>query len=204
VIALAACGSSTTTTPPSTQTATASAGSSPTGTAATSEDPSPSPDATDVTPTPADTGASPPPATECSGSDANRVFFSKAAASMTWSVYCAVLPANWFLERGTYGLAAGGELEVSYNGPGDIQVGLIEGNACAQYGSDIDACAPRDTVIDTAQLADQTGELGRLASAFVLDVDRGANPGWRVTGIGMSQADFVAICAAMLRVGPTN
>ena len=123
---------------------------------------------------------------------------------MTWPVYCAVLPSGWFLERGTYRLAAGGELEVSYNGPGDVQLGLIEGNGCDQYGSDINACAPRDAIIGTAQLADQTGELGQFASALVLDVDRGANPSWRVTGIGLSQADFVAICAAMLRVSSPN
>lgn len=123
---------------------------------------------------------------------------------MSWPVYCAVLPAGWFLEQGKYRLAGGGEIEVSYSGPGNSQIGLIEGNGCDQYGSDIDACAPRDAVIGEAQLGDQTGVLGQLASAFVLDVDRGANPSWRVTGIGMSQADFVAIGAALLRVSPAN
>ena len=121
---------------------------------------------------------------------------------MTWPVYCAVLSTGWHLEKGTYRLAGGGEMEVSYSGPGGAQLGLIEGNGCDQYGSDINACAPRDTVIGSAQLGDQTGVLGQLSSSFVLDVDRGANPSWRVTGIGMSQADFVALSAALRRVSP--
>lgn len=121
---------------------------------------------------------------------------------MPWAVYCAVLPAGWFVESGTYRLASGGELEVSYNGPGDAHIAIVEGNACDQFGSDLNACAPRDSVIGQASLGDQTGELGQLSSAFVLDVDRGANPTWRVTGLGLSEADFRAICAAMLRVGP--
>jgi hypothetical protein len=136
----------------------------------------------------------------CSGNDNNRIFFAKAAAAMTWAVYCAVLPAGWFLENGTYRLASGGELEVSYNGPGDAHIAFVEGNVCDQVGSDVDVCAPRDTVIGPAPLGDQTGELGQLSNALVLDVDRGANPSWRVTGLGLNEADFRAICAAMLRV----
>ena len=207
MIALAGCGSSTTTTPPSTQAATPTASSSPTDTAASSDSPSPSPETTEVAPTPDDGGSPSPAATDptgCSGTDANRLFFAKAATSMTWPVYCAVLPTGWHLVKGTYRLASGGEMEVSYSGPNDAQIGLVEGNGCDQYGSDIDACAPRDVVIGQAQLGDQTGVLGQLASAFVLDVDRGANPSWRVTGIGMSQSDFEAIGAALLRVSPTN
>ncbi|MBI3745298.1 MAG: hypothetical protein HY264_02000 [Chloroflexi bacterium] len=120
---------------------------------------------------------------------------------MTWAVYCAVLPDGWFVESGTYSLANGGELEVSYNGPGDAHFAIIEGNACEQFGSDINACAPRDRVTGRAAFGDQMGELGQLSSALVLDVDRGANPMWRATGLGMSEADFLAISAGMLRVG---
>lgn len=119
---------------------------------------------------------------------------------MSWSVYCAVLPAGWFLENGTYRLADGGQLEVSYRGPGDVHIAIGEGNVCDQVGSDIEACAPRDTVIGPAAMSDQTGELGQLSNGLVLDVDRGANPSWRVTGLGLSEADFRAICARMLLV----
>ena len=158
----------------------------------------------------ASTVATPPPeatatptgaAAACSQSDANRTFFAEAALSMPWAVYCGVLPAGWFVESGTYRLANGGELEVSYNGPGDARFALVEGNACDQFGSDVNACAPRDSVIGEAAFGDQTGQLGQLSNAFVLDVARGSNPMWRATGLGMSQDAFRTLCAALARVG---
>jgi len=151
---------------------------------------------------PPPTATVPAPVNGCSGSPANRAFFAEAASTMTWAVYCAVLGDGWFLDDGTYRLAGGGVLEVSYKGPGDAHVGLVEGNVCSQAGSDIDVCAPRDSVIGPAAFGDRTGELGRLSNALVLDVDRGANPSWRATGLGLSEAAFRAICAAMLRVPP--
>jgi hypothetical protein len=173
------------------------------GSPAASSIPTASPVATSpevTSPPPSETAGASQPANTCSGNDNNRVFFAKAAAAMTWAVYCAVLPAGWFLENGTYSVANGGELEVSYNGPGDAHIAFVEGNVCDQAGSDINVCAPRDAVIGPAPFGDQTGELGRLSNALVLDVDRGANPSWRVTGVGLNEVDFRAICAAMLRV----
>lgn len=121
---------------------------------------------------------------------------------MSWAVYCAVLPDGWFVESGSYRLANDGHLEVTYRGPGDAHLAMAEGNICDGLGGDVDACAPRDSVIGPAMLGDQTSELGRLANGLVLDVERGANPSWRVTGLGISEADFETLCAAMLRVVP--
>ena len=176
----------------------ASGSPAPTASVATTTTPTATPEIT--SPPPSETAGASQAAGACSGNDNNRVFFAKAAAAMTWAVYCAVLPAGWFLENGTYRLANGGELEVSYNGPGDAHVAFVEGNVCDQVGSDINVCAPRDAVIGTAPFGDRTGQLGQLSNALVLDVDRGANPSWRVTGLGLNQDDFRAICAAMLRV----
>lgn len=152
---------------------------------------------------PTDTGSAPSPTTggsACSGNDANRTFFGQAATAMSWAVYCAVVPAGWYLETGSFRLANGGHMDVTYRGPNDARIALSEGNICDGTGTDVNACAPRDAVIGTALMADQTGELGQLANGLVLDVDRGANPSWRVTGLGVSEADFVSICAAMFRV----
>jgi hypothetical protein len=49
-------------------------------------------------------------------------------------------------------------------------------------------------------MGDRSGELGRLANGLVLDVDRGANPSWRVTGLGLPEDAFRTITAAFLRV----
>lgn len=162
-----------------------------------------------VTPEPGSTvapsqdGSSPAPsesATGCTGNDANLAFFKQAAAAMVWPVYCAVLPSGWFVETGTYRLANGGHLEVTYRGPSDVHLAISEGNVCEEFGDDVDACARRDAVIGPAAMGDQIGELGRLGNGLVLDVERGANPSWRIIGLGIAQEDFVAIGAAMLRV----
>ena len=118
---------------------------------------------------------------------------------MAWPVYCASLPDGWFLESGSYRLADGGRLEVTYRGPGDANLAIAEGNLCA--GSDVDACAPRDALIGPARLGDRDGELGRLANGLVLDLDRGASPSWRVTGLGLSEGAFRELAAALVTVG---
>ncbi len=164
----------------------------PTATAVVSPGPTDLPNATPGVPT------APPGSQEagCSGSDAHRLFFVEAAAAMSWPVYCAVLPDGWFLEDGKYRQADGGRLDVTYRGPGDARLSLAEGNVCG--GADVEACAPRDAVIGPAAFGDQEGELGRLANGLVLDVDRGANPSWRATGLGLSEEAFRAICAALV------
>lgn len=180
----------------STATAPASASEEPTATGG-SPSPSEAPvhTATPVTPTEsAGTAAS-----ACTGSDENRSFFDQAAASMAWPVYCAVLPDGWFLEAGSYRLADGGRLDVTYRGPGDAHISIVEGTICAA-GADIDACAPRDALIGSAAFGDREGELGRLANGLVLDVDRGATPSWRATGLGLTEEAFRAIGAAFMVV----
>ncbi|MBF8289234.1 MAG: hypothetical protein HW391_202 [Chloroflexi bacterium] len=153
-----------------------------------------------ATPTLPGPTASPGALAGCSGSDENRAFFTQAAAAMAWPVYCVVLPDGWFLETGRYQLADGGRLDVTYRGPGDARFSVAQGNAC--LGLDADTCAPRDAVIGPAAFGDRDGELGRLANGLVLDVDRGANPSWRATGLGLTEDEFRAISVALLRAEP--
>lgn len=158
---------------------------------------------TEPTPTPTGDGASPSPsdaASQCSGNADNRAFFAQAAIAMSWSVYCAVLPPGWHLDTGNYRLANGGHLDVIYVGPAGAQLAIAEGNVCDGLGTDVDVCAPRDSVIGPAAFGDMTGELGRLSNALVLDVERGANPSWRATGLGIADDQFVALCAALYHV----
>ena len=161
------------------------------------DDPSPLASGGD-TPTLVPTSPPGTPSAGCSGSDANRVFFRQAAASMAWPVYCPVLADGWFVETGSFRLANGGHLEVTYRGPDGAKVAFVEGNVCD--GTDVETCAPRDAVIGPATFGDRDGTLGRLANGLVLDVDRGANPSWRATGLGLTEEAFRAICAALLVV----
>ena len=146
------------------------------------------------------TGGPTASATGCTGSESNLAFFAQAAAGMSWSVYCAVLPDGWYLETGSYRLANEGHMEVTYRGPGDAHMSIAEGNICLAVGGDIEQCAPRDTVLADAAMGDLIGELGRLSNGLVLDVDRGGNPSWRVIGLGISVEEFTAIGAAMIKV----
>jgi hypothetical protein len=204
VLLLAACGAGPTSGPADTARPGTSAAA--TGTPAGSDGPTATPDASPTvppgpggSPTATVPGSTPGAGSSaCSGSDANREFFRQAAASMSWPVYCAALPDGWILETGAYRLRDGGRLEVTYRGPGDAHLSIVEGNVCA--GADVEACAPRDAVIGPAPFGDLEGELGRLANGLALDVDRGANPSWRATGVGISEDDFRALGAALTLV----
>jgi hypothetical protein len=140
-------------------------------------------------------------AAACSGSAENRDFFAAAAQAFTWDVYCAVLPDGWFVDTGSFRLADGGTLLVTYRGPGDTRIELQEGAYCTTGGS---ACSPRDHDLGTAPFGDRTGELVSLGpdvkDGFAIYVDPGAAPSWAITGTGMDRAAFEAIAAALHRV----
>ena len=142
--------------------------------------------------------ATPGPAAACSGSADNRTFYASFAAGVPWDVYCAVLPAGWYLAAGTYRLAGIGRLEAAYHGPGGMRLSLLEGAFCTDTP---EACAPSDSVIGPATLGDRDGQLVNLASDLVLYVDPGLQPAWQVTGTGMTEEAFRAICAAFVKVG---
>ncbi len=140
---------------------------------------------------------------ECSGSAENRDFFAAAAESVSWDVYCAVLAAGWFVDAGSYRLADGGRLDVTYRGPGGERIELQEGSYCTTGAS---ACSPHDHEIGPAAFGDRTGTLTTLgpseSDGFAIYVDPGAAPSWAITGTGMDQATFVSLAAALLRVSP--
>lgn len=218
-IAAAGCGSTPTATPATPPTASLAPGAS----AAPAQTAGASPAAGSSGPTsaPSDTSAptaapsgtsspavetSTPPAggvgsAACSGSAENQDFFAAAAQAFSWDVYCAVLPEGWFVDTGSFRLADGGTLVVTYRGPGDTRIELQEGAWCTARGS---ACSPRDHDLGTAPFGDRSGELVSLGpdvkDGFATYVDPGAAPSWALTGTGMDRAAFEAIAAALHRV----
>ena len=171
----------------------------------TSQPPSSEPPAT--TPTPAEspsTSAEPSAsgassvADACTGSQANRDFFAAAAAAVDWSVLCGALPEGWFLSTGSYRLANGGKLDVSYSGPAGATLALSEGAFCA----DASGCVPSGTDAGDAQLGSMAGTLVQLdGGGFAIVVDRGATPSWLLVTSGLDQATTVAFGAALAQVG---
>jgi hypothetical protein len=137
-------------------------------------------------------------AAACSGSDKNRDFFRAAASALSWTVYCAVLPAGWFVDTGQYRQAGGGWVEIAYRGPGGARLELHEGAFCAEG----DGCVPPGTELGDAPFGDRTGTLVALDDGgFALVVDRGEKISWLATGTGMDEATFRKIAAALAPVG---
>ncbi len=131
----------------------ASASPEPSGEPSVSSAPSPSASAA-ASPSPSASAS--PDATACSGSDDNRTFFAQAADTLSFEIYCAVLPSGWSLVGGSYRSASGGRLEISYKGPGGATLRLRQGpNACA----DDPACPPTGTDLGAASFGDQGASL---------------------------------------------
>jgi hypothetical protein len=134
------------------------------------------------------------PAGACSGSAENRDFFRAAASALSWTVYCAVLPAGWFVDSGQYRQAGGGWVQIAYRGPGGARLELHEGAFCTAS----DGCVPAGTESGDAQFGDKTGTFVALDDGGgAIVVDRGEKISWLAVGTGMDDAAFRAIVAAL-------
>lgn len=104
-----------------------------------------------------------------------------------------MLPTGWSVDAGSYHLASGGQMVISYKTSSGGHLELREGHWCTDSAS---ACAPNTADIGPANLGDQAGELMALNGGFVLYVDAGQNPSWTATGTGIDEATFRQLCAA--------
>lgn len=146
---------------------------------------------------------SPPPPTgaaACSGSHDNRVFFEAIAAQVDWQVYCAVLPAGWFVDAGSFSLRNGGLMEITYKGPNGARFTLEEGNICSGSAG---SCMKGEREIGTASFAERSGTLMATdgSGGLALYVDAGGFPAWSAVGTGLDQATFTQFAAALASVG---
>jgi hypothetical protein len=133
----------------------------------------------------------------CTGSDDNRSFFGKAAADLDWPVYCAALPARWFVSAGSYSRAGPGKLEISYKGPNGATLALQQGAFC----TDGTGCVPEGSDAGNTTFGDQAGTLvhfedGRVAAV----VDRGEQLSWLAIGNGLTDDAFRSITGALIRL----
>jgi hypothetical protein len=166
---------------PGTAAPTATAAATPTASADASDDPSPVPGAADA----------------CSGSDQNRTFFAQVAAAVTWDVYCAVLPSGWFVEDGSYRLAGGGRLEITYAGPNGARLALSQGAFCP----DASGCVPAGSQRGEAPFADRMGTVIALdGGGTAMIVDRGAIPSWLLVATGLGETQALEVAASLVAV----
>lgn len=198
-----------TVTPPASQAPTASdapATAQPTATPPPSSGTTPTPDSSaGATPssdpsasaTPTASGAA-GPADACSGSAQNRAFYANLDAAVTWSVYCAVLPKGWYVASGSYRLANGGQLAISYKGPGGASLSLSEGSFC----TDGSGCVPSGSSAGSAMFGDMNASLVATdGGGFAIVAAQGATPSWLMVTSGLDQATTLALGAALAHVG---
>lgn len=173
---------------------TAAPAATPTPTEAPTASPTPTEPAAGGEPTPSGQAGS---VEACTGTDANRTFFSDVAAAFDWPVYCAVLPARWSVASGRYRSAGGGWMEIAYNGPGGARFELHEGAFCDLP----EGCVPSGADSGTAAFGNLSGTLvtGDDGSYAVV-VDRGDARSWLAVGVGLDLEVFKGLAADLTLV----
>jgi len=161
--------------------------------------PEPTPTAT-PTPTPTPTPSPTSPAAACTGTASNKAFFAQAAAAMSWTVYCAVLPSGWSLTKGEYDKAPNGYLYVGYQGPGGAGISLWEGNLCGPGGYAM-TCGWIVVAQGPASFGGLSAELYLHGPYFLIDANPGTPHEYMIQGAGLTRPTFVA-CAAAMRAIP--
>jgi hypothetical protein len=180
-----------------------SAGGSPSDvpTESPSEEPTVEPtESPTVEPTPSETAASPTASSSeggtgaCLGSSETRDFFASFAQSVSWPVYCVVLPKGWSVEKGTYRLRNGGRLTISYRRRADgARIVLDEGAVCAETTP----CVPSGSDLGTTPFGDRQADLSSASGGLAAVVDETENPAWLLTGTGIDQGAFASIAAKL-------
>jgi hypothetical protein len=218
-LAVSACGlSGPSSGPGESSVASASPSGSPSGLASGSPDTSPSPEPTvspsdtptaspTDQPTPTETAGGPSASpvaggAGCFGSADTRSFFETFAQDVSWPVYCAVLPKGWSVVDGTYRLANGGRLTITYNRRADgARIVLDEGSVCAVTNP----CVPAGDALGSIPFGDRQADLSSSppgasepSAAYAATVDETENPAWVLTGTGISAKDFKSIADKLI------
>jgi hypothetical protein len=144
-------------------------------------------------PTPSPTSA----AEACTGTAENKAFFVDAASKLKFDVYCAVLPSSWWLDSGFYVVPDGGYLNVEYKNAAGASFTLREGAWCPPEK----ACIAHGPAIGPAPFDGLAGTLHLNAGTYTLEVGTWADPAYLMVGSGMSEAQFRAWAAALVKVG---
>jgi hypothetical protein len=133
-------------------------------------------------------------ASVCSGAKDTPDFYASFAGSVSFPVYCAVLPAGWSLVSGTYRLANGGRIQINFRRKSDnATFELDEGSFC----TDSSGCVPAGTAAGSGPFGDLSGDLVQTATGFALVVAKAEKPSWLAIGNGLDQAAFLALTGAL-------
>ena len=137
-------------------------------------------------------------AAACTGSDDNRTFFAGVAAQVDWTVVCAVLPKRWFVSSGSFRLAKGGKLLISYK--------VRTGRRCPSRrarGAPTLPGASRPARISGMPLWGRCRgrSSGSSGGGFAVSVGGGQPTSWLLETQGLDQATTVELAGAAVAVG---
>jgi hypothetical protein len=136
-------------------------------------------------------------AAACSGSDDNRAFYAGVAGSVSWDVYCPVLPAGWYVDKGDFRLSNGGKLAISYKGPAGQRIEIREGYYCAGQSG----CIPGPPDAGTASFGNRPARLVDAGGGAWLVVTEDGELAWEARGTGMDGPTLAGYTAAFALVG---
>lgn len=135
------------------------------------------------------------PAAACAGNDDNRDFYAAVADAVEWTVYCPVLGPGWFVDAGTYRLAGGGWMEITYQGPDGATLELRAGSICER-----EDCEPGGSEAGDVAFGDRTGTMF-VDDEISVVVDAGETPTWILTMRGVDADTVEAVAGDLVRVG---
>jgi hypothetical protein len=188
----------------------------PTPTVAPTEAPSAAPEGSSATPaaasaTPAPAKPTPAPsstptagptggAAACSGASKpdNASFWAGTANNEPYAVYCAVVPGPWFFSSANSTYGKSGVVTATYQNLSGGKIVIQEGAFCTSGAS---TCSPHDTVVGSARFGDLSGSLDAISGGgFAIYVNPGTAVAYTATGTNVTQAAFVSIAAALIKV----
>jgi len=152
-----------------------------------------------VTPPPTPPGSptpspTPGPAAGCTGGNkqANADFWVATANHVPFAVYCGVVPSPWYFNGASSAYGATGKVTSEYKTSGGADFAISEGTFTA---------STHGASLGSANFGDQSGTLYTGTSGgFVLLVAPGTNHAYQAVGSGMTQAVFVNMSAALMKV----
>ncbi|MGA2512657.1 MAG: hypothetical protein ABSG37_03460 [Candidatus Limnocylindrales bacterium] len=171
-------------TPAPTAALTATPASSPTAVSSTAASPS---------------AGGPGAASGCSGKATNQPWWVEAANMMPFTVYCGVVSKPWSFSSASSTYPPMGTVTATYENLSGAKIVIQEGAFCTAGGS---ACSPHDTVVGPAKFGDLDGTLDTLGPGlgYAIYVNAGTAAGYTATGTNVTQAAFVSIVAALIKV----
>ena len=171
----------------------------PTPTAAPTDTPTAALPTPVITPAPTPAGSptpspTPGPAAGCTGGNkpANADFWVATANHVPFAVYCGVVPSPWYFNGASSAYGNTGKVTSDYKTSGGADIALSEGTfAASAHGASL----------GSAHFGDLTGTLyAGTSGGYVLIVAPGTNHAYQAVGTGVTQATFVSISGALMKV----